>query len=316
MSKRKSPKRYIYDNGVLILKYSENESTQTNNDGEYISRNTNKNLNIEFPILNQKSTNYKIFSTEIEEEILNSNKKEESEKNINDIDEEEDTNKDDKEANNLKSKEAPTNMKKNPKLMRKLNKLKLSSDIKKICDYLYTSPRKSNKDNIRFKIFEKENEYIKHLTKNYLVNDDLINKQMYRDRIKTRKNFSSNQNIFLNKNNNNKNLITDQDIIKKYYNETNSNTIDIDKLTSYKFEHYKRNLPKYKHPQIYRLKNIIKDDDKDSEIKLPPIKAGNQAPIELTEFIPIKKGIKKEEQRNEYIHYKIMRTNRLEGFHI
>ena len=318
MSKRKSPKRYIYDNGVLILKYSENESTQTNNDGEYISRNTNKNLNIEFPILNQKITNYKIFSTEIGEDILGDKKKEESEKNINDIDEEEDTNKEEKEYSNLKSIEVkPTNMKKNPKLMRKLNKLKLSSDIKKICDYLYTSPRKSNKDNIQFKIFEKENEYIQHLTKNYLVNDDLINKQMYRNRIKKRKNFSSNQDIFCNKNNNtNKNLNTDQEIIKKYYDETNSNTIDIDKLTSYKFEHYKRNLPKYKHPQIYRLKNIIKDDDKDSEIKLPPIKAGNQAPIELTEFIPIKKGIKKEEQRNEYVHYKIMRTNRLEGFHI
>ena len=315
MSKRKSPKRYIYDNGVLILKHNENELIQTNNNIENSSRNTSKNLNVEFPILNQKSSNnYKIFSTEIDEDILKDKREEESEKNISYIDEEENTNKEDKDYNNLNSIEVnTTKMKKNPKILRKLNKLKLSSDIKKFCHYLYTSPRKSNENNIKFKIFEKKNEFIKHLTKNYLVNDDLINKQGYRNSIKKIKNFSSNRNIFW-RNSGNKDINTDKEIIKKYYNETNSNTID--KLTSYKFEHYKRILPRFKHPQIYRLRNIIKDNNKDNEVKLPPIKEGNQAIIDLTEFIPVKKGIKREEQRDEYKHYKIMRTNRLEGFHI
>ena len=315
MSKRKSPKRYIYDNGVLILKHNENELIQTNNNIENSSRNTSKNLNVEFPILNQKSSNnYKIFSTEIDEDILKDKREEESEKNISYIDEEENTNKEDKDYNNLNSIEVnTTKMKKNPKILRKLNKLKLSSDIKKFCHYLYTSPRKSNENNIKFKIFEKKNEFIKHLTKNYLVNDDLINKQGYRNSIKKIKNFSSNRNIFW-RNSGNKDTNTDKEIIKKYYNETNSNTID--KLTSYKFEHYKRILPRFKHPQIYRLRNIIKDNNKDNEVKLPPIKEGNQAIIDLTEFIPVKKGIKREEQRDEYKHYKIMRTNRLEGFHI
>lgn len=316
MSKKISPKRYIYENGVLILKYN-HDSTQTNINDEYSSRNINQNLNIEFPILNQKTNNnYKIFSTQINEDILNENKKEESNKNLSFIDDEDNTNKEDKDYNNLKSIEVNQNhiRKKNPIYIRKLNRLKLSSDIKKICKYLYTSPRKNHQDNIKFKLFEKENEYISHLkNKNYLFDEDLINKQAYRNRIK-KKNFSSNQNIF--DNNIKKNILTENEIIKKYYKEENSNTIDINKLTSYKFEHFKRNIPRYKHPRLYRLKNINKDEDKNTDVKLPPIKIGNQTPIELTEFIPVKKGIRKEEQRNEYIHYKIMRTNRLEGFHI
>ena len=43
MSKKISPKRYVYDNGTLILKKNENESTQVNINLEQISKNKKKN---------------------------------------------------------------------------------------------------------------------------------------------------------------------------------------------------------------------------------------------------------------------------------
>lgn len=321
MSKKISPKRYVYDNGILILKKNENESTQVNINLEQISKNKKK-INIEFPVLSLKNNIYsnsnKIFSTELDEEAPKESKKEESEKNLSFSDDKKET-KD--YNNNLKSIEVNHSFRKsNPKFIRKLNRTKLSSEIKKMCKYLYTSPRKSSKENIKFKIIEKENDYIKNIKKNYLVDQDLINKQTYRNRIKKRKNNSSNQSIFLNKQiyrNINNNILDDNEIIKKYYNENNRNTINtinidkFDKLSSYKFENYKRYIPKYKHPQIYRLKNLNKFEN-----ILPPIKTGNQTPIDLTEVIPIKKGITKEEQRKEYLHYKIMRCNRFEVFHL
>ena len=316
----KKIKRYIYENGHLFKKYTENESNQAelnkNINDEY-SRNNFDNYNIEFPkleIRNNNNNNYKIFSTQIDEDILNENNKEESEKKNKSISEEKikvEKLKKDKE-NNFKSIETNPSLRRNPKLLRKLNQTKLSSQIQKICKYLYTSPRKSNKDNIKFKIAEKENEFIKSLKKNYLVDEDLINNQLYRNKVIKKKINQSNQNFFNSNRNINNNIISDNDFIKKYYNEENTNTIDIEKLTSYKFENYSRNRPKYKHPQLYKLK--LKEEDND--VKLPPIKTGNQTPIELTQFIPIKKGIQKEEQRNEYVNYKLMRYNRLEGFHI
>ena len=315
----KKIKRYIYENGHLFKKYTQNESNQAelnkNINDEY-SRNNFDNYNIEFPkleIKNNNNNNYKIFSTQIDEDILNENNKEESEKKNKSISEEKikvEKLKKDKEKN-FKSIDTNPSLRRNPKLLRKLNQNKLSTQIQKICKYLYTSPRKSNKDNIKFKISEKENEFIKSLKKNYLVDEDLINNQLYRNKVIKKKINQSNQNFF-NSNRNINNIISDNDFIKKYYNEENTNTIDIEKLTSYKFENYSRNRPKYKHPQLYKLK--LKEEDND--VKLPPIKTGNQTPIELTQFIPIKKGIQKEEQRNEYVNYKLMRYNRLEGFHI
>ena len=285
-------------------------------------------------MLSQKkiNNNYKIFTTEIEEEIQTENKKEELKKNISFREENkvEDNNKDNKDNNSNKEDQDYNNFKsiginpsynrRHPKFIKKTNQAKISSDIQNICKYLYTSPRKSNKDNIKFQIFEKENEYIKNLPKNYLVDEKLINKQTYRNRIKNRKNKSSNQNILLNNKNIyrniKKNILSNDEIIKKHYNEEKTYTINTDKLTSFKFENYKRNLPRFKHPQIYRLKNINKEEEINNDVKLPLIKGGNQSPIELTEFIPIKKGIRKEEQRNEYLYYKISRVNHLEGFHI
>ena len=82
MNKRISPKRYLYDNGVLILKSKDNDSINKLNEAflEQNSRNNNKNNIIDFPILSQKNNNnknnYKIFTTEIEEEIQTENKKE------------------------------------------------------------------------------------------------------------------------------------------------------------------------------------------------------------------------------------------------
>ena len=182
----KKIKRYIYENGHLFKKYTENESSQAelnkNINDEY-SRNNFDNYNIEFPkleIKNNNNNNYKIFSTQIDEDILNENNKEESEKKNKSISEEKikvEKLKKDKE-NNFKSIETNPSLRRNPKLLRKLNQTKLSSQIQKICKYLYTSPRKSNKDNIKFKIAEKENEFIKSLKKNYLVDEDLINNQL------------------------------------------------------------------------------------------------------------------------------------------
>ena len=336
MAKRISPKRYLYDNGVLILKNKDNDLTNKLNEAflEQSSRNNNKINNIDFPLLSQKkiNNNYKIFTTEIEEEIQTENKKEELKKNIsfreenkvednNKDNKDNNSNKEDQDYNNFKSIEInPSYNRRHPKFIKKTNQAKISSDIQNICKYLYTSPRKSNKDNIKFQIFEKENEYIKNLPKNYLVDEKLINKQTYRNRIKNRKNKSSNQNILLNNKNIyrniKKNILSNDEIIKKHYNEEKTYTINTDKLTSFKFENYKRNLPRFKHPQIYRLKNINKEEEINNDVKLPLIKGRNQSPIELTEFIPIKKGIRKEEQRNEYLYYKISRVNHLEGFHI
>lgn len=326
MSKKISPKRYIYENGQLILKNKENESTQVdlnknNNINEDIfNRNLNKNINIDFPLLynrNSNVNNNQIFSTQINPEIPKENYLEEYEKNVNFTDVNNNENDKDKEYDNFKSIENPSYIHRHPKYIKNLNRLKVNLQIEKICKYLYTSPRKGGKENIKFKIFEKEHEFLKGLKKNYLVNEDLINKQAYRDRICKNKNNQSNQHLF---NNNhlfryiNKNMLSDNDIIKKYYSEEKSNTIDVGKLTKYKFENYKRNFPKYNHPQIYKLKNIKNDFDKAN--KLPIIKNGNQSPIDLTDLIPIKKGVKKVEQRNEYLNYKIMKWNHLEGFHI
>ena len=328
MSKRISPKRYIYENGNLIIKYNENESTQVdvNKNIEYfIEEDSKKN---KYPGLSPKNiinNNYKIFSTELDGDILNDIKKNDSKKNksFNNGYESYDNNKEDKKEDNdynneyttnFKSIEInPSNIRKNPRLLKKMNHSKISSDIERMCKYLYTSPRK-NENNIKFKMFEKESEYVKELTKkNYLVDEDLINKQTYRNKIKRRKNNQSNQNLFYSIKNNN--ILTDSEVIKRYYNEEIPKTIDIDKLTRYNFENFSRNLPRYKHPQLYKLRSLDKKLEV-NYIKLPPIKTGNQMPIELTEFIPVKKGIDKAEQRKEYFYYKVMRNSRLEGFHI
>ena len=328
MSQKVSPKRYIYENGNLIIKYNENESKQVvlNKKIEFfIEEDSKKN---KFPGLSPKNiinNNNKIFSTELDVDILNDIKKNDSEKNksFNNGYESYDNNKEEKKEDNdynneyitnFKSIEInPSNIGKNTRLLHKLNNSKISSDIGKMCKYLYTSPRK-NENNIKFKMFEKESEYVKGLTKkNYLVDEDLINKQTYRNKIKRRKNNQSNQNLF--NSIKNSNILTDSEVIKRYYNEEIPKTIDIDKLTRYNFENFSRNLPRYKHPQLYMLRSLNKKLE-GNYIKLPPIKTGNQMPIELTEFIPVKKGINKAEQRKEYFFYKVMRNSRLEGFHI
>ena len=328
MSKRISPKRYIYENGKLIIKYKENESSQVdlNKNIEFFKEeDSKKNKYPGFSPKNIINNNYKIFSTELDGDILNDIKKNDSEKNksFNNEYESYDNNKGEKKDNNdynnenttnFKSIEInPSNFRKNQRLIHKLNNSKISTDIERMCKYLYTSPRK-DENNIKFKMFEKESEYVKGLTKkNYLVDEDLINKQTYRNKIKRRKNNQSNLNLLNSIKNNN--ILTDSEVIKRYYNEEIPKTIDIDKLTRYNFENFSRNLPRYKHPQLYMLRSLNKKLE-GNYIKLPPIKTGNQTPIELTEFIPVKKGINKEEQRKEYFFYKVMRNSRLEGFHI
>ena len=100
MAKRISLKRYLYDNGVLILKNKDNDTNYKLNEvlvGQN-SRNVNINNNIDFPLLSHKiikNNNNKIFTTEIKKENQKENKKEELKKNISYIEEnkEEDNNK-------------------------------------------------------------------------------------------------------------------------------------------------------------------------------------------------------------------------------
>ena len=322
MLKRISPKRYIYENGNLFLKKI-NESShvdfnKNNIKEDLFDKNDIKNINIDFPLLSSRNSNInnnQIFSTQIEPLIPKETNPDEYESNISLTNEKtnEEENDKDKDNDNDIFKRNPLCLRKN---IKNINRLKVNSQIEKICKYLYTSPRKREKEDIKFKIFEKEKEFVKGLKKNYLINEDLINKPIYRNRIGIKINQSSKK-IFNNNHiyrNFNKNILGDDELIKKYYNEEKSNTIDIDKLTKYRFENYKRHFPKLKHPQIYKLKNINKDIDKN--IKLPLLKNENHSPIDLTELIPIKKGIKKVEQRNEYLNYKIMKWNHLEGFHI
>ena len=355
--KRISPKRYIYENGNLILKEMKDESNQISlkkkiNEefcevepnknhqsllGNY--KNNNKlNMKLEYPKLisinNNKGNNNKnnkIFSTEIDSKIGGSPKNEDIEKKIiknylNGNDDNEYNEDDEYKINNIKSLEInPSYIRRNKKFKRLLEQSKISSQIEEICKYMYTSPRKNDEENIRFKMYEKENEYIKHLTKNYLVDEDLIKMNSCRrnrnknininiNLIKKNKSIENNF-IFFNNNKKKINNLNDDEIIKQYYDEQTSNTIDAEKLTSLRFENYSRNYPRYKHPKIYRLKSGNKIIDKEKSL-LPPIRSGCQNSINLSDFIPIKKGITKPEQRKEYFHYKIMRNIRLEDFHI
>jgi hypothetical protein len=290
------------------------------------------NIKLQYPKLspinnNQgNNKNNKIFSTEIDNKIGGSPRIEEIEKKImmnylKESDDNENDEDNDYNINNLKSLEInPSYIRRNPKFKRILEQSKISSQIEDICKYMYTSPRKNDEDNIRFKMHEKENEYIKHLTKNYLVDEDLIKKNSLR---KNRGNNMIKKNISIesnfipnNKNKNTSNSLNDDEIIKQYYDKQTSNTIDVEKLTSLRFENYSRNYPRYKHPKIYRLKSgnkIIKDSEKSL---LPPIRNGGYNSIDLSDFIPVKKGITKPEQRKEYFHYKIMKNNRPEVFHL
>jgi hypothetical protein len=351
--KRISPKRYIYENGNLVIKEMKDESNQISLKKKIIEEfyevqpkknyqsllenyksNNILNIKLQYPKLspinnNQgNNKNNKIFSTEIDNKIGGSPRIEEIEKKImmnylkeNDDNDNENDEDNDYNINNLKSLEInPSYIRRNPKFKRILEQSKISSQIEDICKYMYTSPRKNDEDNIRFKMHEKENEYIKHLTKNYLVDEDLIKKNSLR---KNRGNNMIKKNISIesnfipnNKNKNTSNSLNDDEIIKQYYDKQTSNTIDVEKLTSLRFENYSRNYPRYKHPKIYRLKSgnkIIKDSEKSL---LPPIRNGGYNSIDLSDFIPVKKGITKPEQRKEYFHYKIMKNNRPEVFHL
>jgi hypothetical protein len=211
--KRISPKRYIYENGNLVIKEMKDESNQISLKKKIIEEfyevqpkknyqsllenyksNNILNIKLQYPKLspinnNQgNNKNNKIFSTEIDNKIGGSPRIEEIEKKImmnylKESDENDNANDEDNDynINNLKSLEInPSYIRRNPKFKRILEQSKISSQIEDICKYMYTSPRKNDEDNIRFKMHEKENEYIKHLTKNYLVDEDLIKKNSRR----------------------------------------------------------------------------------------------------------------------------------------
>ena len=199
--------------------------------------------------------------------------------------------------------------------LKKLDKLKLYSQIEEICTHLYLSPTNENKESIFEKMYNKEFEYVKKLKKNYLLKNALITrKNSYRNLsnlIKHNNSYNNKSNPKVTHNRNKVHKLKDDEIIKNYHSQKQYKTINIKKGDKYNFENYGIDSYTYRHPQIYKL-NIQK------KIQLPFIekKKKRKESIELTNFIPIKKGINREEQRNEYAYYNVLKNKRLKKFHI
>ena len=90
MSKGISLKRFIYDNGHLLLKHNENESGKMDLNKnldfsiEDNPRKNNKLFKFEYPMLNQNNNinNNNIFPTQLSGDALNQNIKKEVENNL------------------------------------------------------------------------------------------------------------------------------------------------------------------------------------------------------------------------------------------
>ena len=318
------PKRFIYVNGSLIPKKID-KSTQSDflsqkNEKYYeiinLSTNNNKNNEellipkINFDFNKQSPT----FQTQLEENIIYDNNtiNQKSQANI--------TSHYNKTINNESSKDidivkSSSIKKDNNIFIKKLNKIKLYSQIKKLCKHLYLEPKSEEKENIFEKMYTKEYEYVKNLNKDYLLRSNLmIKKNSFRNLSRSVKNNIYNNNnhskINYSRNKSHKiNTLSNEEIIKKYYSQPKYKTVDIKEGDKYKFENYGISSYTYKHPQIYKLKS-------EKNIKLPFIKKKQKTPIELTNIIPIKKGINREEQRNEYAYYNVLKHKRLKKFQI
>ena len=87
------------------------------------------------------------------------------------------------------------------------------------------------------------------------------------------------------------------------------NTIDNKKRINSNYKNIRINSYNQKYSYVHQLKS-------EDKLRLPAIKSSKKYPIELTNLIPIKKGIKREDNLNEYMFYKVMKSNRLSKFHL
>ena len=180
------PKRFIYVNRSLIPKKID-KSTQSDflsqkNEKYYeiinLSTNNNKNNEellipkINFDFNKQSPT----FQTQLEENIIYDNNtiNQKSQANI--------TSHYNKTINNESSKDidivkSSSIKKDNNIFIKKLNKIKLYSQIKKLCKHLYLEPKSEEKENIFEKMYTKEYEYVKNLNKDYLLRKNLMIKK-------------------------------------------------------------------------------------------------------------------------------------------
>ena len=327
------PKRFIYNNGLLIPKkiekVTQNDDIIQGNENEYKIINLSRNGNLFEP----PNIMPKIFLSEIKEGS-NVQSQEEDEKIIyecNNINKETQTNSIFQVNNindiNYSSNELSKNLEDESNLFnkRKINlinnpkKATLYWQIEQICKHLYLSQSNDNKENIFSEMYQKENEFVKNFNKMYLNNEDLMLKRKYsvrnfsrlsKDNLSNKNNSFKHYKVKINKSYKS-NKKGGEEIINKYYSEEKKKSIDNIKRTKYSYENYGINSYKYKHPQIYKLKILDKE-----KMKLPIIKKINKIPVELAKVIPVKKGINKEEQVNEYKFYKVMKNNRLNKFNV
>ena len=316
------PKRFIYRDGILIPKNRDQE-----HDNNYYFINLSRNGNL----INTPISMPSIFLSEIKKDQIK--KPQEEEKKINEcnnnINEEAQTisniNKDNDYNNDINNKfEQNVNFNKkikNIKIITKPKKSQLYQQIEQICKHFYLNQSNTSKNNIYNEMYQKENEYVKNLKKNYLSNEDLIlrRKHSYKNFSRLIKhNLSVQNNSVKNsqiKNNNSfkSNKISEEKIspeqMKKYYDEDMKNTIDNKKRINSNYKNIRINSYNQKYSYVHQLKS-------EDKLRLPAIKSSKKYPIELTNLIPIKKGIKREDNLNEYMFYKVMKSNRLSKFHL
>ena len=329
-------KRVIYRNGNLIPKKEEKAIQKDNITQDSINILKFINLSRNNKFINPQNFMPKIFISDVkniqslqtneEEKIIYEGKtiNEETQTNstfqVNNVIKKFNENKtNDSNVENYKEKEDSFYLfKKNAnKFIKKPKKATLYWQIEQICRHFYLNQSDENKENIFNKMYQKENEFVRNLNKNFLNNDDLTLRKKYSVRnfsklIKSNPTDKSNSfnhyKVKINRSFKSK-KINKEELIKKSNDEELPSTGDNKKRTKYNFEKYGINLYRYKHPQIYQLKS-------EDKIKLPAIKKNKKDPIELANIIPVKKGINKEEKINEYKFYKIMRNSRFNKFQV
>ena len=329
-------KRFIYRNGNLIPKKEEKAIQKDNITQDSINILKFINLSRNNKFINPQNFMPKIFISDVkniqslqtneEEKIIYEGKtiNEETQTNstfqVNNVIKKFNENKtNDSNVENYKEKEDSFYLfKKNAnKFIKKPKKATLYWQIEQICRHFYLNQSDENKENIFNKMYQKENEFVRNLNKNFLNNDDLTLRKKYSVRnfsklIKSnptdKSNLFNHYKVKINRSFKSK-KINKEELIKKSNDEELPSTGDNKKRTKYNFEKYGINLYRYKHPQIYQLKS-------EDKIKLPAIKKNKKDPIELANIIPVKKGINKEEKINEYKFYKIMRNSRFNKFQV
>ena len=294
------PKRFIYRNGVLIPKKIDN-SVQSYNilkNKEIINKSRNSDLNYLNNNFSSKSQNDKKILYDNNKIIVETNK---NNTNI--------------ASNTICGKNSFLDIKKCKRFKKRPKNFSLYSQIEHICNHIYLSPSKKDKQNIFIEMYEKENDYVKKLNENCLIKDAIMKKKYYSRNFprlikysSSVKHHSFNQNRIKYKATNKINKTNKEELILKQDDEEKNISLEINNKQKSK-NNEEINSYIYKNPQLYRLKS-------DKKIKLPKIKKEQNKQIDFENLIPVKKGIKKDEKINEYMFFKVMKQNRLKKFHI